>query len=208
MEIKTLLILLILAPIFSYSQKTKIDRKYYKSGNIKSEVTYYVKATKKIREGKTKYWYETGELKNVFSFKKGEFHGERLSYWKNGKFKRKDFFKKGKLVEGKCFDDNGNEVNYYNLEVSPKYPGGMKALNDFLKEHILSSNKEVIQGILKIKFEITTEGEVNNVKILSDTNPTLREKALKMMKLMPHWSPAKQDGIPVKVTRVIPISFN
>ncbi len=202
-----LIIILSLFSISLFSQNgIKTDKKYFKNGNIRSEITFQEKGNKKIREGKSSFWYNTGELKNIINYKGNKLNGERISYWKNGELKRKDSFKKGKLKNGKCFDKNGNEVAYYDFEKQPEFPGGKTAFNDFIKKHLISNNSNT-KGKLIFRFTIEANGKTSNVKILKDTNPSLENEVTNMFDSMPIWKPAKQDGIPVKVKRTIPVNF-
>ena len=204
-----ILVLMFGISINSFGQEfsgIKTEKKYFNNGNIKSEINFQQKGNKKIREGKSSYWYNTGELKNIIYFKGNKFNGERISYWKNGKLKRKDFLKKGKLKNGKCFDRNGNEVAYYDFEIQPEFPGGKKALNDFFNKYLISNNSNN-KGKLIIRFTIKANVKASDLKILKDTNPSLRNAVIDMFDSMPIWSPAKQDGIPVEVKRTIPVNL-
>lgn len=202
-----LLIILSFMSLSLFSQNgIKTEKKYFKNGKIKSEINFYKKENKKIREGKSSYWYKTGELKNIIIFKKNELNGERISYWKNGKLKRKDFFKKGKLKNGKCFNENGEEIKYYDFEIQPEFPGGKEAFNNFIKKHLISKNSNA-KGKLIFRFTIEANGKTSNVKILKDTYPSLKNEVSNMFNSMPNWKPAKQDGNPIKVGRTIPVNF-
>ncbi|QXP70185.1 energy transducer TonB [Polaribacter sp. R2A056_3_33] len=191
--------------LFSQSE-VKIDKKYFENGNIKSEINFLRKGNKKIREGKSTFWYSTGKLKIITNYIKNKLNGERISYWKNGELKRKELFKKGKLKSGKCFDKSGKEIEYYNFEIQPEFPGGKIAFKSFIKKH-LTSNSSNTRGKLIFKFTIESNGKTSNVKILKDTYPSLKNEVNNMFNFMPIWKPAKQDGNPVKVKRTIPINF-
>jgi TonB family protein len=121
--------------------------------------------------------------------------------------KRKDSFKNGNLKQGKCFDENGNEIEYYDFEIQPEFPGGKVALNNYLITHISAMNPNS-KGKLVIQFTIETNGDVSNIEILNDTAPSLKKEALHAFSTMPQWKPAQQDGIPVKVKRTIPMNLN
>ena len=191
--------------IFSQNE-IQTKKSYYESGKIKSEISFYKKKNKKIREGKSTWWFETGELKNTISFKKGKLNGERISYWQNGKIKRKDIFKKGKLKEGKCFNEQGKEIDYYLFEMHPEFSGGKTALRKLLKEKLLKGRKNV-KGKLIFKFSIDINGKPIKPVILRDTNPSSIKELIDLFNSMPNWKPAMQDGIPVQITRTIPVKF-
>jgi len=207
MKKNILLFILCNISISLFSQnKIQTKKSYYKSGKIKSELTFYQKSSKNIRDGKSSWWYETGELKNTQLFKKGKLHGERISYWKNGRIKRKDVFKKGRLKKGQCFNDKGHEIDYYEFEIHPEFPGGKIALHKLIKEKLLKGRKNV-NGKLIFKFSIDTIGKPTTLVIRRDTNPSSVKELLNFFNSMPHWKPAYQDGIPVEVTRTLPVKF-
>lgn len=206
MKKNILLIILTFTAFGLYSQnEIQTEKKFYESGNIKAELSFYVKNNEKIREGKSSFWYETGELKNIIYYTENKLDGDRISYWKNGNLKRKDFFKKGKLKNGKCFDENGNEIEYYDFEIQPEFPGGVNEFNKFIKENLINNSNA--KGKLIFMFTIEDTGKTSTVKIIKDTNPSLKNEILKMFDVMPLWKPAMQDGVPVKVTRTIPINL-
>ena len=204
---KSILVILSMISLSLFSQsEVKTKKKYFENDNIKSEINFIQNGNKKVREGKSTFWYSTGELKIISNYKNNKLNGERISYWKNGELKRKDIFKKNKLKSGKCFDQNGKEVEYYDFEIQPEFPGGKKAFNDFIKRELISSNY-TINGKLIFRFTIEANGKTTNLEILKDTSPSLKDKLTKMFNSMPLWKPAKQDGNPVKVKRTIPVNF-
>ncbi len=207
MKKNILLLILCSATISVFSQnEIQTKKNYYKSGEIKSELSFYKKKKKTIREGKSTWWYKTGELKNTQLFKKGKLNGERISYFQNGTIKRKDLFKKGKLKEGTCFNEKGQKIEYYDFEIQPEFPGGQEAFSNLLIEQLLKGRTQV-KGKLVFKFRIEGSGKISKPIIITDTSPSSARELLELFKSMPDWKPASQDGIPVSVTRVVPVRF-
>ncbi len=58
-----------------------------------------------------------------------------------------------------------------------------------------------------IRFTITESGAVENVFVRGRSEPLLDSEALRVVKLIPAWQPAKFKGVPVKVSYTIPIDF-
>lgn len=187
-----------------------IERNYYTSGQIKSEFFYVLNEKEvKMRYGKATFWYETGELKNEIHFENGVWDGELLSYWKNGNLKRKDYYKKGKLKNGECWDENGKLVKHYDFQIPAKFPGGINQLHVYLKENFKypPQYNYKIRKIIKVKFRINTDGSVYNIEILDGINTELNEEAIRLIQNMPKWYPAYQDGNPVSVSFTLPIGL-
>ena len=70
------------------------------------------------------------------------------------------------------------------------------------------ARRKNIDGRVIIRFWVNKDGKIENPEILSKTDPLLNECALKVVKNMPKWTPGKQDGIPVRVSFVLPVLFN
>lgn len=187
------------------------ERAYFKSGQIKYEIFYFIDNNeKKKRLGKSSFWYESGELKNEMNYENGEKNGEFLSYWKNGKLKRKDYFNKGKFKNGECWNENGEKVKHYDFEIQASYPGGQDKMYEFIKKNLKYpplSKQYNLGGKVVVDFKINTDGSVYDLNIAEGVNSELDSEAVRIIKSMPKWRPAYQDGIAVSIKYRIPIIF-
>lgn len=96
------------------------------------------------------------------------------------------------------------------VEVMPEFPGGKKALMQYLAENITypaEAKKEGVQGRVFINFTIEKNGKVNDVKVLRGIGSACDEEALRVVRSLPDWKPGLQDGIPVRVFYNLPIKF-
>jgi len=64
-----------------------------------------------------------------------------------------------------------------------------------------------IQGTIVIQFLIEKNGCIKNAKIIREIGGNCGKEALKVIKQMPPWIPATQDGQPVKTQFNMPIKF-
>lgn len=64
-----------------------------------------------------------------------------------------------------------------------------------------------IQGTVIIEFLISPDGRVTDPKIIRDVGGGCGEEALRVVKLMPVWVPAMQDGSNVWSRFILPINF-
>ena len=103
------------------------------------------------------------------------------------------------------------EPVYMNYDSSAKFPGGNAALSEFLSDHLhypMQALENGVQGIIKVSFVIDKLGRVKNVKTIGDTiGYGLEKEAIRIMKLSPHWHPAKHNNEPVAVYFLLPIEF-
>jgi len=188
---------LILEQTFYINGKIKLARKY---------LNYYSKNKNLV---KNTIWYENGQIHIEGNYKKKKQDGYFYSYWENGQLKRKDFYKKGILLEGKCWNIEGEEIAYYNFEIQPEFPGGRVALVLYLKENINDVNipsKGKGQKII-ISFYIDKKGSVVDVNIIKGVDSVSDFEVKKIIQNMPKWRPAMQDGELVKVKRTLPVTL-
>ena len=64
-----------------------------------------------------------------------------------------------------------------------------------------------IEGTVVIRFIISEEGKVINPIIVRKIGEGCEEEALRVVKRMPNWIPAKQDGKRVKAYFNLPVKF-
>lgn len=96
------------------------------------------------------------------------------------------------------------------VEEPPEFPGGEEALYKYLSENIRYPElaKEVgLTGRVIIRFVVDKDGSIKNAKIVKDIGGDCGKEALRVVKDMPKWKPAKQGGKVVSVEYNIPINF-
>lgn len=96
------------------------------------------------------------------------------------------------------------------VENEPEFPGGMDALNAFLKENIRypeAARKERLEGTVYVTFTVEPNGSISNPRILRDIGLGCGDEAIRIVKSMPRWKPGKQRGKPVRVQFNLPVKF-
>jgi len=116
-----------------------------------------------------------------------------------------------KSLNAKAKPASQNEVNgYVVVDQMPEYPGGQEGLRNFLARNVrypIEALQRGIQGRVYVNFVIDENGDVTNIKIARGVHKSLDQEAVRVVKLMPKWTPGMQDGKPVKVSYTAPISF-
>ncbi|HKR04259.1 MAG TPA: TonB family protein [Bacteroidia bacterium] len=198
--------------IYHYDDSTKKAGtviKYSSNGNMTSETHYSNIAGGKL-EGIYKYYYETGELKSTGNYSAHGLEGNLITYYRDGKIKRKDNFKDGKFMDGNCYTSSGEDTVHFDYEIMPQFPGGEKELINFLSNNVkypFGAKLNAIQGEVVVNFIINKTGEVEKVRIIKSVHPKLDKEALKVIHKMPGWMPGFQDGEPISVQYNLPIRF-
>ncbi|MDP4663642.1 MAG: energy transducer TonB [Salibacteraceae bacterium] len=98
------------------------------------------------------------------------------------------------------------------VEENPEFPGGEKALFEFLGKNTkfpAIAKDAGIQGIVYVQFVVMEDGSINPdmVEILRGVHPALDQEAIRVVKSMPKWSPGKQRGKAVRVYYKLPFRF-
>lgn len=102
----------------------------------------------------------------------------------------------------------GNQVyNTAGIDVRPEFPGGVEAMNSFIKQNF-KSPKEGLKGKVYAMFIIEKDGSLSDIKILRDIGYETGAEAIRVIKLFPKWSPGKQNNKNVRVLYSIPMVIN
>jgi len=109
-----------------------------------------------------------------------------------------------------CFAQEGTAKLFTLVEEMPSYPGGDTARIKFLVENIVypkTAKEKGIQGVVYITFVIDESGHVEDVRVLRGIGGGCDEEAVRVVKLMPNWTPGKSEGKNVRVQFNMPIRF-
>jgi protein TonB len=96
------------------------------------------------------------------------------------------------------------------VEEMPEFPGGMKALFEYLGRELSyppMAKDARIQGKVYVTFVVERDGSIADVRILRGIGGGCDEEAIKVVQSMPKWTPGKQRNKPVKVQYNLPINF-
>jgi len=97
------------------------------------------------------------------------------------------------------------------LEILPEFPGGVDAMRQFLINNIRfpeEARNAGIQGTVFVTFVVERNGRISNVGLLRGIGGGADEEAIRVVSMMPRWSPGTQDGRPVRVQFTMPIRFS
>ena len=99
---------------------------------------------------------------------------------------------------------------YSIVDKMPEFIGGQKALITFLNQTVsypAEALKKEEQGKVVIQFTITKSGKVENAKVLRSVSSSLDAEALRVIGLLPDWTPGEQNGEKVSVYQIMPVAF-
>ena len=96
------------------------------------------------------------------------------------------------------------------VDVMPQYPGGDRELLKFIAQSIkypTDAQEAGVQGRVICSFVVDKKGNIVEPKIIRGIDPSLDAEALRVIGMMPRWTPGRQDGKAVRVLYTVPISF-
>lgn len=96
------------------------------------------------------------------------------------------------------------------VEQMPSFPGGDKALLEYLSSNIkypVVAQENGVQGRVVVSFVVEKDGSITDVKVVRSVDPSLDKEAQRVVKSMPKWIPGKQNGSAVRVKYNVPVSF-
>ncbi|HXC03777.1 MAG TPA: energy transducer TonB, partial [Bacteroidia bacterium] len=101
---------------------------------------------------------------------------------------------------------------YTLVEKMPEYPGGTEAMKRFMVQNTHYPEPELesgVQGKVFISFVVDKTGKITDAKVLKGVKggPGLDKEALRVVNLMPAWTPGKINGRVVRVQYNLPVVF-
>ena len=96
------------------------------------------------------------------------------------------------------------------VDVMPQYPGGDRELLKFIAQSIkypTDAQEAGVQGRVICSFVVDKKGNIVEPKIIRGIDPSLDAEALRVIGMMPRWTPGRQDGKAVRALYTVPITF-
>lgn len=92
-------------------------------------------------------------------------------------------------------------------DVMPEFPGGKQAMFEYIGKNIMYPKGCEAEGVVKVKFIISKQGVVEDVRAINSIHELLDAEAIRVIESMPNWSPGETEGKKVNVEMIIPIRF-
>lgn len=97
------------------------------------------------------------------------------------------------------------------IDKAPEFPGGMVGITEYLDVAVRypdEARRSKIEGSVLVKFTVTEDGAVQNAMVQRSANAALDSEAVRVIRAMPNWSPAKAGGKAVSASMALPINFS
>jgi len=106
--------------------------------------------------------------------------------------------------------NNINKPIPVTIHKNAEFTGGKDALFLYIKTNLHypeAAKTKHIQGRVYVKFTVNRYGKMKNVKIVRSIHPLLDNEALRLIKNMPDWQPAKTNNETTESEHVLPVIF-
>lgn len=107
----------------------------------------------------------------------------------------------GEVVEDKIFTF---------VEQQPAFPGGESEMNKFIRKNLKyppAALRNGLEGLVVVQFVVNKEGQISDVQVVKKLGGGTDEEAMRVVKMMPAFTPAKQNGRPVSFRYTLPVRF-
>lgn len=121
-----------------------------------------------------------------------------------------DLFAVRKNVDDINTNGTSGQIVFKPVEVQPQFPGGIEKFYEIVKSNIRypdQMRESSIEGKAFVEFVVEKDGSVTNFKTIRDPGYGSEEEAQRVMALLPKWTPGIQNGRPVSVKFLMPITF-
>ncbi|MBR4136528.1 MAG: energy transducer TonB [Bacteroidales bacterium] len=97
-----------------------------------------------------------------------------------------------------------------NFLEKPLYPGGAKALREFVSSHLQypqDAMEQRIEGVVTVAYQVNDDGLVENPTVVKSLCPSCDEEALRLVRML-RYDKARNRGIRLKVNTKLNINFH
>ena len=75
-----------------------------------------------------------------------------------------------------------------------------------MPDSLLDFSEQLIKGAIIASFTIDTSGTIQDIKLIQGLHPVLDSEWIRVLKMMPKWTPGMQNGKAVKTTLKLPVT--
>ncbi|MBO5706021.1 MAG: energy transducer TonB [Bacteroidaceae bacterium] len=111
---------------------------------------------------------------------------------------------------GPVVEEVDDDRIYEGVEENASFPGGDAACMKWLRDNIKYPSicqEQGVQGRVIVSFVVNRDGSIVDVKVVRSPDEHLSAEAVRVVKMMPKWKPAKQGNRTVRSRFNLPVMF-
>ena len=99
------------------------------------------------------------------------------------------------------------------VEIDAIFPGGMELFSKYVKNNLILPEMEGnLHGVIVMSYTVGIDGFLTEIKVVKNTLGSLGENiaidAVRVLKSSPKWIPASNNGKPIKISNLIPLTIS
>lgn len=163
---------------------------------------------RKIWHGKVTHYRKNGDTLEICNYKNDLREGESIKYFPNGRIAVKEFYEYGNMLEQSFYTPEGRDTteNLFNRKAIP--PIGY---NNIITNNLIyppKAREQRITGRVLVSFIVERDGSISTIKTAEPRlGGGLEEEAIRLISLLPDFTPGIKDGAPIRFVFHIPIDF-
>jgi TonB family protein len=113
-------------------------------------------------------------------------------------------------VEAPSIPQDVQKTVYTVVDVMPRFPGGENELLKFLSTNVKypkEAQESGVKGRVIASFVVNEDGSISDARIVKGIESSLDAEALRVIGLMPKWTPGEIKGQPVATKYTVPVTF-
>lgn len=161
-----------------------------------------------MKNGKCYYYYPHSDIPRFeYYCKNDSADGEFIVRYLSGKIKRREVYKSGVFISGKCYDESGNEIDFTPIRVRAGYRDDiMTYLGDNI-QYPENAKRLGIEGKVIVRFVVNKNGRISDVEVVKNLSKECDDEAIRVISQMPPWEPARIDDEALETYETLPIVF-
>ncbi len=111
---------------------------------------------------------------------------------------------------GPIVEEVDDDRVYESVEENASFPGGDEECLKWLRKNIRYPSicqEQGVQGRVIVAFVVNRDGSIVDVKVVRSPDEHLSEEAVRVVKMMPKWKPARQGNKTVRSRFNLPVMF-
>ena len=92
----------------------------------------------------------------------------------------------------------------------PSFPGGSAAMMQYIAQNLRypkAAQEAGVQGRVMLQFTVGQDGTLSDIKVLRSVSAEIDAEAVRVVRSMPRWTPAKANGKPISARYMVPVAF-